>query len=453
MKKLRILILTLVFVLCLGLAGCGKKIEAPTVADVEKALKDEGYLPKSEKDDDDDKKKDKKEEADDEDSKDEDSKDDEKSEESKDGYEIKIEKSKLNDDKDKATLDVVLVQTEGSIEKTTEFDMTFKLKDDKETWKIKSIDKGDVEEKLSKGITEEELKKGLKYAGYQLNDDVYVSAEDVEKLSIEKNELVAAEMKDMVTVNIEGKRGIREFKASAEVECSYMSYDNSWSCIVKKIVSSDVKFADSYKFELKEDDIVAAIKADENSTVYFLSRRVPAKEINFSGIKYDPVTLNGETYISVEATGALEFKGITSTATMTLRYQYDANDGWKLESVRTSVDDNYDVPVAGKYAGTGTFYPFSEETPVNMAMEITKNSDGKYSAVLNCTSSDANYDAFTLNMEVKSFYLTEDYRIQFSARMTEVVTKPSNANIYSFSLNGYYDGKTFGADNFSMTKQ
>ena len=300
MKKLRSFLIALV--LCIGvvsLTACGK-VKEPTVADVEKVLKDCGYLKDDSKD-----KKDKDDEADSgelllagvstdvtvlekKDKDEEDAKDDAKEEEeesedkddskddkddSKDSaagysYEITIDKCKLNDDKDQAKVEATLSEKDGPVEKKTEFEIKFKLKDDKKTWKAKEkdVEAGEPETKLVSGISDKEAEKLIKdyYSVYV--GDTYIETEDFSKLEKTDSKLDEEGMKDDVKYSVEAST--KRYDLSFDIEVSFryfMGYGGEsgyWSIDNIEADSSSVKkeVSEAFKFEPDEAALTEFIK-------------------------------------------------------------------------------------------------------------------------------------------------------------------------------------------------
>ena len=302
MKKLRSFLIALV--LCIGvvsLTACGK-VKEPTVADVEKVLKDCGYLKDDSKD-----KKDKDDEADsgelllagvstdvtvlekkDKDEDEEDAKDDAKEEEeesedkddskddkddSKDSaagysYEITIDKCKLNDDKDQAKVEATLSEKDGPVEKKTEFEIKFKLKDDKKTWKAKEkdVEAGEPETKLVSGISDKEAEKLIKdYYSVYVGDN-YIDTEDFTKLEKTESKLDEEGMKDDVKYSVEAST--KRYDLSFDIEVSFRYFtgyggeSGYWSIYNLEADSSSVKkeVSEAFKFEPDEAALTEFIK-------------------------------------------------------------------------------------------------------------------------------------------------------------------------------------------------
>ena len=119
MKKFKNVLSVILLVFCMmALVGCSK-VEEPTQADVEEALEDEGYIPEDEDTE----------------------------------WKVTVEKCKINDDKDEATVDVVLEVTEEYVVITKELEVCFEL-DDK-SWKCEEVEEADSKEVLYKHIPDE----------------------------------------------------------------------------------------------------------------------------------------------------------------------------------------------------------------------------------------------------------------------------------------------------------
>ena len=80
-----------------------------------------------------------------------------------DSYSVEIGETDLNDEEDKATVEVTLTRTEGYMKYTTDYELKFKLNADKDGWKYRDgkYEKGETKEELAKGITDEDAKNKL----------------------------------------------------------------------------------------------------------------------------------------------------------------------------------------------------------------------------------------------------------------------------------------------------
>lgn len=438
MKKYKLLLFTLVSVLVMGLfVGCGKVAE-PTEADVRKALEDEGYI-KDDKDDDDD---DDGAASGDADSENSDSGDVAPKKEVK--TEVKINKCRLNDDKDKATVKASLFVTEGPVETETEFDISFRLTDSKK-WKPKSVDKESTTQKLVSGTTDEEAEKLIKNMSYNV-DDLYVSGSDCE-VKIDKHELNEENMTDVVTATLKGESGIKKVEFEAEIT---FKHAGNWYMEEKKITKSSSSYADNYKFEMTKDSFIAQIKkfgSDPDNALYIYGKSIPLSDItitDYSGSAADP---QGQTYFTAEpADIGFEYDNFKFAAKFTVRYRYTLEDGWSISSLSYSEAKFTSIPFVGKFTGKNGEYPLS--------VEITANSDGTFTGKVTGKAEESVGDySFTASFESFRF-VEEGFRMY--VRVNDWIQEPNKSygdGLIRYNFYLYGNGDELKNDNISLKKE
>lgn len=438
MKKYKLLLFTLVSVLVMGLfVGCGKVAE-PTEADVKKALEDEGYI-KDDKDDDDDDDDAASEDADSENS---DSSDVAPKKEVK--TEVKINKCRLNDDKDKATVSASLFVTDGPIETETEFKISFKLTDSKK-WKARSVDKEDTTEKLISGTTDEEAEKVIKNLSFSVESDL-VLGEDCE-VKIDKHELNEENKTDVVTATLKGEAGIKKVEFETQVTFKWSS---KWYVEEKTVTKSSSSYADNYKFELTKDSFVTMLKkfsTDSNKTIYIYGKYFPLTDITineFKGTAGDP---SGNTYFTPDpAEVGFEINGFKFNAKFNTSYTYTKEDGWKISYLSINECALASMPFVGKFTGKNGEYPLS--------VEITANADGTFTGKVT-GKGDANVGDYSYTTSYESFRFVDD-GFRMYVRIKDWIQEPNvsygNGLIkYNFYL--YGNGDELKNDNISLKKE
>jgi hypothetical protein len=343
MKKIKYLIVCLFVMLAFfAFTACG--VKEPTQADVEKALQDEGYLPGGS----DDKDSDKDDDDDDDDDDDADS-DDTSSEKDDSTYTINLDKVKLNDDKDKATVEATVVVSSGSVNATTGYKLTFKLKDDK-TWKLKGdIETTDETTYELLGLTDSDA------AATLLNDDnycalstdlctIYFYNANELNVTVNSHDINNDELYDTVNLTVEGKCDEYSYKLTMNGEFYYSTYSNSWLAYSSTFaLDGDPEF--ELNQELDDSDAIDVIKSSfeqdwwsGNYYYYFEDD----SELTFSD--FDSVTIKSHDFDSsalsdkVTAEAVVKDTYSTKTITVTANFTYSFGSGWRLDSFEVAKD-------------------------------------------------------------------------------------------------------------------
>jgi uncharacterized lipoprotein YehR (DUF1307 family) len=344
MKKIKYLIVCLFVMLAFfAFTACG--VKEPTESDVEKALQDAGYLPGGSDDSDD---EDNDEDEDDGDDEDADSEDD-SSKEDDSTYTITLDKVKLNDDKDKATVEATVVVSSGSVNSTTGYKLTFKLKDDK-TWKVK----GDIEitdettyELL--GITDEDAAAVLSDDGnycYLSTDSCTIYFYDADELSVKVNShnVDNDELSDTANLTITGKTEEISYTLTMNATFNYSSYSNTWYAYTSTFeLDGDPEF--ELNEELNDDDAAEMIKSSFSQDWwygYYYYYFEDDSELTFDD--FDSVTIKSHDFDSsslsdkVTAEAVVKDDYSTKTITITADFTYNFSSGWRLDSSEVAKD-------------------------------------------------------------------------------------------------------------------
>lgn len=491
MKKLRSFLIALV--LCIGvvsLTACGK-VKEPTVADVEKVLKDCGYLKDDSKD-----KKDKDDEADsgelilagvstdvtvlekkdkdedEEDAKDDakeeeeesEDKDDSKSDDAKDeakgySYEITIDKCKLNDDKNQAKVEATLSEKDGPVEKKTEFEIKFKLKDDKKTWKAKEkdVEAGEPETKLVSGISDKEAEKLIKdyYSVYV--GDTYIETEDFSKLEKTDSKLDEEGMKDDVKYSVEAST--KRYDLSFDIEVSFryfMGYGGEsgyWSIYNLEADSSSVKkeVSEAFKFEPDEAALTEFIK-NYGLYLYVVGTSYNTNDTNveISNVKLDKADPGDSTYVYVPCTFDVVIdKRITVGYKCEVEYYYDDTKGWNPDYLSGSEV----VDVKGDWAGTweGTMNKSYDQKPtsidkVTIVIDDTLDADGYPTATVTIVDHDTKKGTYSWKAKLSQYGINDGSDYMYIS-FVEWIKKNAEVGEYDYtSISGTVTNGTFTGD-------
>lgn len=448
MKKFKTIVLTLVMVLAMAvLTGCG--VEEPTLEDVEEALADEGYLPEEDEDKDEDKKDeattDEEGESSEDASKDEDAKD-------KVEWSVKIDKCKLNDDKDKADVDATLTVKNAYTETTTEFEIEFKLRDNK-SWKCRDVEKGDSETKLIAGVPDDEIPALLEWQSVYIEDindsgnSVSLYGDEIESITVDSHEEDLENMKDVVTVTIKGTEGFFEVEAKAKVTCVFFSsdFDNYW--YVEEFEVADdysVEYTDAYNFELTEDEITQMI-IDDGDDVYFLSDYYYFDEGDISELTYEKVEPDGGYYLTMPVSFMLSYDKISMQVEADVEFYFNGSE-WELNWIYNATVTEWDSEIIGTWTGT-----VNDTDKVTIEVPDTLDEYGDLYATVTIDS--AEKGKFQYSMQL--YYYPADGEI--STYFDEWIVQPADGDYYAYEdFDGVIGDGKWESDsswyNFQLTK-
>ena len=291
MRKFKALLLGSVMVFSLAmLTACGE-VPEPTKDDVIDALVDEDMITKEFK---------------------------------KEGdYELKIDKVKINDDQDRATVDCTLTVQNGPMSTSTEYEVKFKIRDDKESWKTRSAEAGEVKSELTKEITDEEIKDALVWESISASDYYITLSDDEVEYEIGKNKLNKEDNSD--TVIITGTSDEGYVTVSFEVEYKFV-YSGGWYASSEDVKDSSVEYAEGYEIDDIADEDFQAMLADDYESIYVMGYGYAAddEDVKYSDVELKEIEYSGEySYADINfkvAEGDVEF---TVESEVTLYYDLD----------------------------------------------------------------------------------------------------------------------------------
>lgn len=302
MKLRKLLVFGTLLLLALVFAtGCG--VEDPTKKDVEKVLEKIGAIPEDAKDDD-----------------------------SKTKYSIEIDKVKLNDDKDKATVECTL-SMEGELATVAQqYKMTFRLNDDKE-WKIKNSKLEDdvelVSEKLATEIGDETFRALLSdWYSIEVGGSYIKTADIADSVKITKHELAEDSLKDTVTFEGTASVGIMEYQFTVKAECEYFDRLGKWS--LASCNTEDYKV--DYSIEgISGEEFMAALE-DSYESSYIDQLRVDSDELTDVKILSHEANLEDlQDTVRISASFAKNAAAYTFEAQVVCAYSISREE-WDVES-------------------------------------------------------------------------------------------------------------------------
>lgn len=321
MKTRKLLVLGLLLLMTLVFAtGCG--VEDPTKKDVEKVLKKIGAIPEDDKDSD-----------------------------KKAEYSIEIDKVKLNDDKDRATVECTLNLETEEATVAQQYKMTFRLNDDKE-WKIRNSKLEDdvelVSEKLATEISDKAFQE-LLGEWYSIEvGEVYFKVEEIaDQLKITKHELSEDELKDTVTLEGKATYGIGDYQFTVTVVCEYFDRLGKWSV-------SSYKVADDYKVTysidgISKEELLDALE-DGYSRDYIDSTRIDSDKLeNVEILSHEADLENLKDVVKIHCSSTVNAVCFTFDADITCKYS-TSREEWDIEdftideaSVKKEYPEDYSI--------------------------------------------------------------------------------------------------------------
>lgn len=443
MKKVRILLLSMLIVLSMAFfTGCG--VEDPTVADVEKALKDEGYIPDGDE-----------EEKEDEDdgsasaSDDSDSEDDAERKDAEKKYSVAIDKCKINDDKDKATVDATLTVTDEYLETKSEFEIVFKLRDDK-TWRCKSVELEDSDSALKAGIPDDKAVELTEDWYFSVsNGEIYVSGDDIKSVKAGKHETDLEDLKDVVTMTVSAVDGLMEVEFDVEMtfECSLYEEGASWYVSDEKVNEDSLKveYVESYTFAPSEDEVVIAIQEDDY--IYVLGSYYYYSQGEITNMSIDTsVQPEGSYYHAAPCTWTFTCGDVVMNISADVEFYYNG-EAWEFDYVYNDTVTAWQSPLSGKWGGT-------HEGVGKVTIEIPTELNESEDLLATVTVASTENGTYSWIAEIYSYNLDSD---SVSMSFQEWVVLPKDNDYYGYkNYSGYIVDKTWTSnsswDKYTFTK-
>lgn len=416
MKKFKALILGSIMVFSLAmLTACGE-VPEPTEDDVMDALVDEDLITKEFK---------------------------------KEGdYELKIDKIKINDDQDRATVDCTLTVQNGPISTSTEYEVKFKIRDDKESWKTKSAEVGEVKTELTKEITDEEIEDALSWESISV-EDYYISLSDDDvEYKIGKHNLDKESNSDTVVITGTSDEGY--LTISFEVEFKFV-YSGGWYASSENVTDSSVEYAEGYEIDEISDEDFQTMLADEYESIYVMGYGYDADsdDVTISEVKLDEIEYNDNySYADISFTVAEGDVEFTVDSEVTLYYDLDEEE-WEFYYFNDYEITSFTCGSQGKWTGTN-----DEDTVIITVEDELYEDDDYLKATVDVTTKDGvkySYAAYVSEYEPGNLYM--------AIIGDEWIVEPTDTTVEMYTYYGYYDEDitTYTPDytykKFTFTKQ
>jgi hypothetical protein len=238
---MKYLIVSCLIVLAIFVFGaCGTEVEEPTEDDVEAALLEAGYIPEDYDSDD---------------------------------YTITVDKVKMNDDNDKATVTATVAVSNGYVKKSTGYKITFKLKDD-DSWKFKGDIEADEETTYKlQGISDSDAAEvlQLKDNGYYIDTDLgtfyFWSAYEI-SVTVNSHEIDNDKLQDTVNMTVTGREAAIRYTFTMNADFYYSLSSNNWSTSSSSFVletEPEIEYTnETSDNEDNEEDVIHDSSDDED---------------------------------------------------------------------------------------------------------------------------------------------------------------------------------------------
>ena len=372
MKKRLFYGATLLFLIA-SLTACGK-VPEPTEKDVLKALEKEGYLSEEQVDN--------------------------------DLCSVEMEEIEIDDDKEGSTVECIVSVEEEYVRRSTEYKIKFKIRDDKESWRVRKVTENETTYELANPITEDGLEDVLYWESISFENGTIYFYNDTTTYTVTSHEVRGTDMVDVVTLEVSGVSGYKTLTATVQYTLKYSySYDSGyWSIESKEVVNSSVSYVDGYEVTLTEERVVEDILSkkyyivvldyyyylDDKETI--ISNVVIGDYEYYDNYLYVPVTMNVAT------------EGVSFDVTYKLTYYLNSYDfEWSISGVSVIGYANFDAGIVGTWMGTSddgavvltvnNFFHEDYTSNLDVVVQVT-TSNGQifsYSAYVDTYNPDSNY--------------------------------------------------------------
>lgn len=408
MKKFKALILGLTMVCAVGMfTACG---EVPEVSedDVMDALEDEGIIT------------------------------DEMDEES---YSVEIKETELNDEKNKADVTCVFTVTQGYIKYETEYELKFKLKDDKESWKYRDkIEAGEVKETLAKGIDEDDIEDELSWEYLEIDGNYFEFGYDITDYEVTDQETDLEEKTDVLTIEGTVDSGFTTYEFTAELT---FTYDWGWYLEETEVTEYETTYAEGYATDIDEDTLKEDLM-DSSSYIYAEGFYYYFSDATSLDVTVTDMQRNN-SYATVTADVVMEYNGVTVSATVEVEYYYYEYDKeWDYNYFNDYEVTSWDSDIFGTYTGTD-----ANGTTYTLTIKNEKQEWNYFYAEVSITNATETY---SYSAYVGQYDPDDGYICVYS---NEWIVEPVDSWTWMESFYGYIaDGKyTEEYGDYTLTKQ
>ncbi len=418
MKKFKALMLGSVMVMSFSmLTACGK-VPEPTVDEVIEALVDEDVISKEQK---------------------------------KEGkFEVKINEVEINEDQDKATVECDLTIQDGPVSKTTEYEIKFKIRDDKESWRVRKgkVEAGETKSELTEKISDDKVKELIEYDSFTAEDQYINLNDDTTTYEIKEHKLDKKAMTDTVTIEGTSKEGYLDVTFTIKYT---FSYSGNWYWTTDEVTESSSEYVDGYEIKELKSDIFAKMLSDDSESFWIMGYyyNADSEDVSISNVVLGEIKYEGK-YAYADVTFDVKEADVEFTLDSDVVLYFDTDSSqWSFNYFNDYTLTAFKCGAIGTWKGTN-----DDDTVVITINDTLVEDDDNLSASITITTPEGvtgTYDAYINEYEPGNLYM--------SIEDLDWTTKPEDSSLYKETFYGYYDETitTFkGAytwDKWSFTKE
>ncbi len=419
MKKFKSLVLSLSMLCAVGIMTACGKVPEPTTDDVVEALVDEDIITKEQK---------------------------------KEGkFEVKINEVEINDDQDRATVECDFTIQDGPLSKTTEYEIKFKIRDDKETWRVRKgkVEAGEVKTELTEEIPDDKVKELLTWGGFNAEGEYISLGDSTTSYKIKSHKLDKKAMTDVVTIEGTATEGFLDVEFTVEYSFAYSS--NWYQTGEVKVTESKSEFVEGYEMTELADGDFEQMLADKGKTFRVMGYRYSAEseDVSVSDVKLGEIEYNG-SYSTAEVTFTIKEKDVELTIESKVVFYFDIdNKEWSISYFDEEKLTSFKCGAIGTWNGT------NEEDKVVITINDTLLEDKScLSASVTVTNAEGvtgTYDAYIYEYNPSDYYMAiedGDWTVEAADSSLQKLSFYGNMDEKLSTFKGRYDW-----DKWSFTKQ
>lgn len=365
-------------------------------------------------------------------------------------FKIEIEKVKINDDQDKATVDCKLQIQDGPLSKTTEYEIKFKYDEDDKEWNVRKgkTTKGEVTTELTKEIEDDKVKDLISWESFYAEDE-YVSLSDEDTTyEISKHKLDKKAMTDTVTITGTSKSGYLDIEFT--VEYTFM-YSGSWYANSENVVETSSEYVDGYEIEELSTADFGQMLYDDGESFWVMGYYYDADsdKVAISDVTLGEVEYNG-SYSYADVTFTVKEDDVVFTLDSEVVLWFDADSSkWEFDYFNSYTLTSFKCDAIGTWNGKN-----GDDTVVITINDTLVEDDDNLSATVTITTPEGitgTYSAYVYEYKPGDLYM--------SIEDIEWITEPTEGGVYREDFYGKFDETmtTFKGrytwDDWSFTKQ
>lgn len=305
------------------LTACGK-VPEPEEKDVLKALEKEGYVTDTQVDDDE--------------------------------FSVQMNEVEIDDDKESSTVECVVSREDEFVRINTEYKIKFKIRDDKESWRVKKVTQNETTYELINPISDESLESVLSGYSFEAEGSYIYFYDENTTYTVIDHELRSDEMTDVVTIEVNGRTGYKNVTATIKYTLYYDYYGYGygyWTSQDREIIELETTYVDGYEVTLSEERVVEDL-TKKNSSLYMLGcyyyltdESVTISNVRIGENEYD------EYYMYVPVSITVNCENSSFDVNYKMEYYFDSYDvEWECRRSTVVEYANYNGEIIGVWSGT-----------------------------------------------------------------------------------------------------